>query len=238
MFKARPIIGVMPLYDKERDSYWMVPGYMKSLEEVGAIPLMLPLTENPEELDYFLKTCDGFLLTGGQDVTPELYGEEKKPVCGETSALRDQMDKYILIHAVELDKPVLGICRGIQLMNAVFGGSLYQDLPTEFESEIAHHMSPPYDRMAHTVGIVKDTPIYQILQKEQISVNSYHHQAVKKIADGFEKMAVSTDGLTEGIYMPGKRFVWGIQWHPEFSYKKSEDSRKILEAFLEAAKQE
>ena len=236
MFKDRPIIGVMPLYDKERDSYWMLPGYMKSLEEAGAIPLMLPLTENPAELDYFLETCDGFLLTGGQDVTPELYGAEKKSVCGETSGLRDSMDKYILIHAVEMDKAVLGICRGIQLMNAVFGGSLYQDLPTEFESEIEHHMSPPYDRMAHMVEIEKNTPIYQILQEEQIPVNSYHHQAVKEIAKGFKKMAVSTDGLIEGIYMPDKRFVWGIQWHPEFSYEKSEDSCKILEAFLNAAK--
>lgn len=236
MFKDKPIIGVMPLYDKERESYWMVPGYMKSLEEAGAIPLMLPLTEKQEELDYFMEICDGFLLTGGQDVTPELYGEERKSVCGETSRLRDNMDKYILIRAVELDKAVLGICRGIQLMNAVFGGSLYQDLPTEFESEIEHHMSPPYDRTAHEVQIVLDTPLYQILQEEQIPVNSYHHQAVKEIAGGFEKMAVSTDGLTEGIYMPNKQFVWGIQWHPEFSYKKSEYSRKILEAFIEAAK--
>lgn len=236
MFKDRPIIGIMPLYDNEKDSYWMLPGYMKSLEQAGAIPMMLPLTEQSEELDYFLEICDGFLLTGGQDVTPEIYGEEKKSVCGETSSLRDSMERYIFTHAIEIDKAVLGICRGIQIMNAVSGGTLYQDLPSEFESDVEHHMSPPYDRTAHEVELVKNTPIYQVLKEEKIPVNSYHHQAVKKVAEGFEKMAVSTDGLIEGIYMPDKKFVWGIQWHPEFSYEKSEYSREILKAFLEAAK--
>lgn len=236
MFKGKPIIGIMPLYDKEKDSYWMLPGYVKSLEEAGAIPMMLPLTTQSEELDYFLEICDGFLLTGGQDVTPEIYGEEKKSVCGETSSSRDSMDAYIFKKAIEADKAVLGICRGIQIMNAVSGGTLYQDLPSEFESDVEHHMSPPYDRTAHEVELVKNTPIYQVLKEEKIPVNSYHHQAVKKVAEGFEKMAVSTDGLIEGIYMPDKKFVWGIQWHPEFSYEKSEYSRKILKAFLEAAK--
>ena len=237
MFKNTPIIGIMPLYDKEKDSYWMIPGYMKSLEEAGAIPMMLPLTERVEELNYFLETCDGFLLTGGQDVTPELYGEERKPVCGETSALRDSMDKYIFTHAVQENKVILGICRGIQLMNAVSGGTLYQDLPSELESDIEHHMQPPYDRTAHMVDLVKDSPIFQLLQEEKIPVNSYHHQGVKVIGKGFQKMAVASDGLVEGIYMPDKKFVWGIQWHPEFSYKKSSYSQKIIEEFVTKAKE-
>lgn len=129
MFKGKPVIGVMPLLDEERDSYWMLPGYMKGLEEQGAIPLMPPLTGNADMLDYFLESCDGFILTGGQDVSPALYGQESSERCGIVSGLRDRMDAYILRGAVQRDKAVLGICRGHQLMNAVFGGTLYQDLP-------------------------------------------------------------------------------------------------------------
>lgn len=236
MINGKPMIGVMPLMDHERDSYWMLPGYMRGLEEQGAVPLMPPLTDRPEELDCFLELCDGFILTGGQDVAPALYGEEPSPRCGSVSLLRDSMDQYILLNGVKRGKAVLGICRGIQLMNAVYGGTLYQDLPTEFPSAVDHHMSPPYDRSAHTVSLMPDSPLYGLLGRESIPVNSYHHQAVKSLAPGFRPMAVAPDGLIEGIFMPDCRFVWGIQWHPEFSYRTSGESREILKAFVAAAK--
>ena len=121
-------------------------------------------------------------------------------------------------------------------MNAVYGGTLYQDLPTEFPSAVDHHMSPPYDRSAHTVSLMPDSPLYGLLGRESIPVNSYHHQAVKSLAPGFRPMAVAPDGLIEGIFMPDCRFVWGIQWHPEFSYRTSGESREILKAFVAAAK--
>lgn len=238
MFKDKAVIGVMPLYDTERESYWMLPGYMKALEEQGAVTLMLPLTDNAEELEYFLETCDGFLMTGGPDVDPSLYGEEKSSHCKETVPLRDAMDKYILIQAVKRNKAVLGICRGMQMMNAVFGGSLYQDLGTEVPENIGHRMEAPYDRKAHCVKVLADTPLAAVLEAEECPVNSCHHQAVKKLAEPFDIMAQAADGIIESIYMPEKRFVWGVQWHPEFSYRKSGESRKILGAFLEAAKED
>jgi len=236
MFKNRAIIGIMPLYDSERESYWMLPGYMKALEEQNAIPLMLPLTAEESELEFFLETCDGFFLTGGQDVGPGLYGEEPLPQCGEICAARDEMDTLILKEAVSRNKPVLGICRGHQLMNAVYGGTLYQDLPTQHLSDVLHQMTAPYDRGVHTVSVCEGSPLMDVLNRTECSVNSYHHQAIKEVAPEFLPMAVAPDGLVEAIYMPGKKFVWGVQWHPEFSYQNNKESKKIIAAFLSAAK--
>ena len=123
MNQKSAVIGVMPLWDAQRESYWMVPGYLQGLEQQGAVPLMLPLTDAPRELDYFLESCDGFLLTGGQDLDPAQYGQQDTGLCGETCPLRDRMDRYILTQAVERGKAVLGICRGLQLMNAAYGGT-------------------------------------------------------------------------------------------------------------------
>lgn len=229
---TRKIIGIIPLYDDEKESYWMLPGYMKMLEDENAIPLMLPLTTKEAELDFFLELCGGFLLTGGHDVSPSVYHAEKMPWCGSCCELRDEMEKYILNRAIEQNKSVLGICRGIQFMNACYGGTLYQDLPTEHPGDTNHCMKPPYDRTVHRVMLKKDTLLYQILEKEQIGVNSYHHQAIKTLSPYFEAMAFSEDGLIEGIYMPSKRFILGIQWHPEFSYTVDENSRKLIRAFV------
>lgn len=237
MHEERTVIGIMPLWDDEKESIWMLPGYMKSLEEQGAVTMILPLTDNEDILDYFVALCDGFLLTGGHDVSPLIYNENKSDYCGMVCDIRDKMDRYILLKAIETNKAVLGICRGIQLMNAVLGGTLYQDLPSEILSDIEHHMRAPYDREAHKVHIVKDTPLEAIIKDSVISVNSYHHQAVKKLARPLCAMAYSDDEIIEAVYMPARRFIWGIQWHPEFSYKVSEESRSILYAFLTAAKE-
>ena len=202
------------------------------LEAHNAVPMMLPLTANENELDYFLEICGGFLLTGGHDVSPSVYHANKEAWCGECCKLRDEMEQYILKHAVKSDKSVLGICRGVQFMNACFGGTLYQDLATEHPSSVEHHMQPPYDRVAHQVAVQKGTPLHEILGAEEIGVNSYHHQAIKEVSPDFETMAISEDGLVESIFMPSKNFVVGVQWHPEFSYETYENSGKIVAAFV------
>ncbi len=230
----RRVIGVMPLYDDEKKSYWMLPEYLKMLEAENAIPLVLPLTTNRDELDYFLEICGGFLLTGGQDVSPSVYNAEINPRCGKCCELRDEMEQYILTNAVKTNLSVLGICRGIQLMNACYGGTLYQDLNTEHNSCINHHMKPPYDRAEHQVYIQKDTPLYDILGKEQIGVNSRHHQAIKALSPHFKQMAISEDGLIESIYMPSCKYIVGVQWHPEHSYPVDENSRKIVHSFVDS----
>ena len=230
----KTIIGLSPLYDREKDSYWMLPGYMKMLERCGAVPLMLPLTTEESLLSSAFELCDGILLTGGQDVSPSLYGQSPLPLCGEVCGERDEMDRRLLISAIGADKPVLGICRGLQLMNAALGGTLYQDLPTEYGTTAEHCMKPPYDRGVHSVRLMDDTPLHDLLGVDEIAVNSYHHQAVKDPASCLKTMAVSEDGLIEAMYMPGKRFIWGVQWHPEFSYEKDSRCLRIAEAFVQA----
>ena len=230
----KKIIGVCSLYDYEKESIWMLPGYMNGIEKAGGAPIILPLTDDREVLASVLKSCSGVLLTGGQDVSPEIYGEKRINECGETFEMRDKCEKIILDYALENDIPVLGICRGIQFLNAYLGGTLYQDLDTQFNTETDHHMTPPYDRAVHEVDIVKDSPLYELLKKDRIGVNSYHHQAVKELAKSLTAFAYSEDGLVEGVYMKDKKFVWAVQWHPELSFESDENSMKILSAFVSA----
>ena len=236
----KPTIGVCALVDDERESLWMLPGYMDGIEEAGGLPVMLPLTEDRNNIKQLADEFDGFLFTGGHDVSPELYGAARIPECAATSAARDSMETVLFDLAYKADKPVLGICRGIQFINAVMGGELWQDLPTQRPSEIEHHQSPPYDVPVHSVTIEENSPLFALLDDlldgGRLSVNSYHHQAVKTLAPGLGVMAVSEDGLIEGIYDESRRFMWAVQWHPEFSHKTDEASRRIFRAFVEAAK--
>lgn len=233
----KPMIGVVPLWDDEKESYWMLPGYLKGIENAGGIPVMLPMTANEQDLRQLADICDGFLFTGGHDVDPVFYGEVPLPVCGSLCAERDCMEKKLFDIALEKDRAVLGICRGIQFINAALGGSLYQDIPLQYPSSLEHHQLPPYDRPSHYVHIVGDSPLYALLKKERLAVNSYHHQAICRLSDRLVLMAEAEDGLAEAVYMPGKNFVWAVQWHPEFSYVTDDNSRKILEAFVKAAGQ-
>lgn len=222
----------MPLWDDEKDSLWMLPGYLEGLQEAGATPVILSLTEDREEIEHLVDICDGILLTGGHDVDPSVYGEEALNGTVLCCKARDNMERIVLEDAMQKDKPILGICRGIQLINALLGGTLYQDLPTQHPSDINHHQTPPYDVPVHDVFIKKDSPLYDCLGSDRISVNSYHHQAVKDVAPCLEVMAESEDGIVEALYKPFYRFLWAVQWHPEFSYKKDDNSRKIFKAFV------
>ncbi len=232
----KPMIGVIPLYDDEKDSIWMLPGYMDGISFAGGLPVILPLKADDGDIERLCSSFDGFLFTGGHDVDPEMYGDKRRDNCGPSNPDRDRLEKRIFEYALKKDIPVLGICRGIQLINVLCGGTLYQDIPTEYisENKVQHHMSPPYDVPCHEVNILENTPLFRELGVLTISVNSYHHQAVKKLSPYLLPMAVSTDGLTEALYMPGKKFIQAVQWHPEFNFHKEETSRKILQSFVNA----
>ena len=122
---SKPVIGITPLVDYGRESLWMLPGYMDGVAEAGGLAVMLPLTESPEDIGRLLTRLDGLIIAGGQDVSPEVYGAERMPVCGETSPQRDRMEAPLLDAAIQNGMPVLGICRGIQFINAHLGGTLW-----------------------------------------------------------------------------------------------------------------
>lgn len=234
MNQQKKIVGVMPLWDDDKESVWMLPGYLEGIHQAGGVPVILPFSSDNNDLDQLARMCDGFLFTGGHDVSPVLYSE--KPVNDSVISCkkRDEMESWYLHYAINTDKPILGICRGIQFINAVLGGTLYQDLPMQHPSEINHHQKPPYDIPVHTVRIMKDSPLEKLLNIEQISVNSYHHQAIKDLSPKLKVMAESPDGLAEAVFMPDHRFLWAVQWHPEFSYLSDINSQKIFKAFIDA----
>ena len=235
----KPVIGVTPLVDARRESYWMLPGYFEGILEAGGVPIMLPLSDDADVLGQSLAACDGLLIAGGQDVSPEVYGEaspEAVALVGETCRERDRMEAVLLEAAVARDLPVLGICRGIQVINALLGGTLWQDLPAQRPSAVEHHGTPPYDVPVHTVEVAAGTPLAAAIGAGEHAVNSYHHQAVRELAPGLEAMAVSPDGLVEALWRPESSFLWAVQWHPEFAHRVDEASRRIFSAFIGAAR--
>ena len=228
------VIGLIPLVDEARESLWMLPGYMEGVAAAGGLPVMLPLTAADDDLDRLCGLCDGFLLTGGHDVSPEYYGQPRLPVCGATSAERDRMEDGILRRAMAQNKPVLGICRGIQFINAALGGTLWQDLPSQHPSNVVHQQRPPYDAPAHSVEILPDTPLAGLLKRDALPVNSYHHQAIRDLAAPLRPMALAPDGLVEAVWHPGHRFLWAVQWHPEFSHRSDPAAQAVFQAFVNA----
>lgn len=232
----KPIIGVMPLWDGKMKSVWIHSGYIDGVIRAGGVPVLLPMTEDEEVFCEALAVCDGFLITGGQDVSPALYGESEKTDNIDTCLLRDKLETLGIQTALERDIALLGICRGLQFLNVSLGGTLYQDIPSEVESPLVHLHTPPEAPVTHDVVIEPDTPLSALLRVERIHVNSFHHQGVRELSPMLKCMARAADGVLEAAYMPGKRFVWGVQWHPEMSFRTDENSVKIFKAFVAGAK--
>ncbi len=230
----KPIAGVMPLWDEEKEQIWMRPCYMDSVLQAGAIPVIFPFTEDEEEIDRLVQLCDGLLFTGGPDVSPALYHEDPQAGLGPVCEKRDALERLVLERALKADKPVLGICRGIQLINAALGGTLYQDLPSQHPSDTEHSQPEPYDVPVHEVTIRKDSPLHRLLKTERLAVNSMHHQAIRELAPGLEPMAFSPDGLVEAVFGRDRRYLWAVQWHPERLFRTDAYSRMIFGSFVRA----
>ena len=225
-----PIIGVTPLWDAERKSVWMLPDYLDGIKAAGGLPIILPIEMTDEDADQMVATCDGFLFTGGQDVAPELYGEKDTTGTVVSIPERDKLETLLLKKALQADKSILGICRGLQFLNAFLGGTLWQDLPSQHLSDIVHRQGKPYAAPTHQVTLKGD--LRTLLCKETLEVNTLHHQAVKVLADDLVPMAVAPDGLIEAAKMTSKRFVWAVQWHPEYMFKTDSDSLALFSWFV------
>lgn len=222
------VVIAMPRMSTDPEPTVAQSKYIESLARAGAGMRWVELSD-PEQAVQDALTCDGLLLPGGGDMDPKFYGQARIPACGEPNLLRDAAEPLLLRAFLAADKPVLGICRGIQVMNAVLGGDLYQDIKP-FE-----HL-PHNDHWAkvHTVTVRRGTLLSRILGQDTVLVNSQHHQAVDRVAPGFTLAALSEDGIVEAIEKPDARFCLGVQWHPEWLSEADPAMQGLFDAFVNA----
>ena len=218
---------------REQDWQLLANDYVNSVRKAEGEAVILPMDDDIRRIRAIADRLDGVIISGGNDVCPDLYGEHAGANVGELIPMRDFFDieltRYILNHT---SKPILGICRGIQIMNVAMGGTLYQDLQS---SGFERHSMTSYPRNAasHSVLLIKGCFLAELYQAESIKVNSLHHQAVKDLAQGFEILGKSEDGVIEAIAVPGKRFAAAVQWHPEMMYD-NEQQQKLFRNFVAA----
>lgn len=222
------VVIAMPRMSTDPEPTVAQSKYMESLARAGAGMRWVELND-PEQAVQDALTCDGLLLPGGGDMDPKFYGQERIPACGEPNLLRDAAEPLLLRAFLAADKPVLGICRGIQVMNAVLGGDLYQDIkPFEHLPHNGHWAK------VHTVTVRRGTLLSRILGQDTVLVNSQHHQAMDRVAPGFTLAALSEDGIVEAIEKPDAGFCLGVQWHPEWLSDADPAMQSLFDAFVNA----
>ena len=222
------VVIAMPRMSTDPEPTVAQSKYIESLARAGAGMRWVELSD-PEQAVQDALTCDGLLLPGGGDMDPKFYGQERIPACGEPNLLRDAAEPLLLRAFLAADKPVLGICRGIQVMNAVLGGDLYQDIKPFEHLPHNNHWAK-----VHTVTVRRGTLLSRILGQDTVLVNSQHHQAVDRVAPGFTLAALSEDGIVEAIEKPDARFCLGVQWHPEWLSDADPAMQGLFDAFVNA----
>lgn len=232
-----PIIGITTSINAEETVLEMNRTYTDAIMHAGAIPVLLPPTENPDLLAQYVQLIDGLLLSGGGDINPEYFSENQHWSCGDVSPVRDSFEIALCRRFIQTHKPVLGICRGIQLLNVALGGTLYQDLQTEFPAQtLAHRQKQRSLYPSHHVNVDEASFLANVLEASSITVNSHHHQAVRIVAPPLTAVAYSSDGVIEAIEMPQHPFCIGVQWHPERLYNNADNSvhTKLFRRFIAA----
>lgn len=240
--KLYPIIGISGsiLIDEGRifpgyERAYVNNDYIQSVARCKALPYIIPIIEDDELIRAQVENIDALILSGGQDVNPLLWDEEPHNKLGTIMPKRDTFDSKLFKIALELKKPILGICRGEQLINVAEGGSLYQDISLIENAYIKHTQQCPPHVATHTVEIKEDTKLYEILNENEIQVNSFHHLGINKVAPGYIVSAISKDGVIEAIEKVGEDFVIGVQWHPEMMTKECSKMKKIFMGLVDAA---
>lgn len=217
----KPAIGIPCASIRDKD--WCPPlhghrdTYVDAVVRAGGVPILIPLVNDESVLRRLYSLIDGLLLAGGGDVDPLLYGEQPIPELGAIDTLRDSVELPLARWAVADGKPVLGICRGIQVLNVALGGSLYQDIPAQLETSVHDHSFTKQDwtYMAHDLRIDPHSQIADIFGATAISTNSLHHQSLKQVAPGLRPVAWAPDGVVEAVEGEGRGFLVGLQCHPE-----------------------
>ncbi|MFX3618971.1 MAG: gamma-glutamyl-gamma-aminobutyrate hydrolase family protein [Sporolactobacillus sp.] len=213
----KPVIGITGGFLKKNDFVqgpYAHQDYVNALLLAGAVPVILPYAE--DVADHYLDFCDGIVFSGGSDIDPRFYGEDPSPWIEAFNTERDQSELQILHQAIKRNKPVLGICRGFQLLNIAFGGTLYQDLAAQTKQPLQHDQRAPRSKTVHSIRLLPNSRLSKLFDgRESLFVNSLHHQAVKVLAEDLRAVAFAGDGVIEAAEHKNNERILGIQWHPE-----------------------
>lgn len=238
-----PIIGVVLALTPEDHELKAMPAYRfeflkqhyyEAVEAAGAVAIAIPLTERLELAHSYCQIVDGILISGGEDINPELYGEQIHPLTKPKMPRRDHFEVALIRSAYALRKPILGICRGLQIMNVAFGGSLYQDISL-YNPESDHSQDGEFDfSTRHPVRIEDSTLLHRLVGRSLIETNTAHHQAINRLGDGLKVSARSEDGIIEAIEADG--FTLAVQWHPE-AWDQDPVSKAIFSGLVSAAEE-
>ena len=242
----RPTIGVTTqtleaIPDQLPVCWVMSQRYVRVLAAAGAVPWIIPLLHEDEEtLRAIYDQLDGVFLPGGVDMDPSTYRERRHPHCGRTDPARDRTELALTRWALEDRKPLLAVCRGVQVLNVAAGGTLYQDLGVQVPGSIKHDYFPAHgrysrDMRAHDISIAEGSRLAEILERTRVTVNSMHHQGIAKLAPGLVATAHAPDGVIEAAELPSDHFVVGVQWHPEDLVDCEPCMRRLFESFVEAS---
>ncbi len=211
----------------------------QAIAAAGGLPLLIPTELDDDTLHAIYETLDAVLLPGGVDVDPVHYGQERHPLTIQIDDARDALELKVARWAVDDDTPVLGICRGHQVLNVALGGTLIQDIPSQVETELMHDIPDglPRSTRIHDITVDENSRLAEILGGTHFQVNSLHHQSVEKAAPGAALTAHSPDGVVEALEVPGKTFALSVQWHPEDLYHDDESMNRLFTAFVQAARE-
>jgi len=229
----KPLIGITAYNYQDNASFVTKSTYINAILLSGGTPILIPYTSDLSECGNIIEKLDGLLLPGGLDISPRLYGEEPLREAGMSIHNLDSYEIELIHEAKKLEKPILAICRGIQILNVALGGTLYQDIDAQKAATICHNQSINVrDEMTHSVSLVLDRTLYRIYQQDKIYVNSYHHQAVKDLAEKLCPSAYSSDCILEACESEDGR-IMGVQWHPETLINVDENSKKLFRYFVD-----
>jgi len=238
---AQPLIALIATRQthlKRAPTYEIPQAYLDAILTAGGLPILLPTSLHITALPELVNRFDGFVLSGGGDVDPALYGGHLDATVHSIDPERDAFECALIPLVLQADKPLLAICRGAQILNVALGGSLYEDIPSALPEALRHDWYPNYPRdyLAHTVEIEQGSRLAEILGTRKLHTNSLHHQAIRQPAPGLEAVARAEDGVIEAVELPGKRFAIGVQWHPECLPEESAMQRLFSE-FVKAARE-
>ena len=226
----KPLIGISLGWNETKNT--VNNTYVNSVLKNGGVPYLIPVTDNVEVLRQIVSQLDGIIFTGGEDFAPAYFGEEEHEHLGEVNVTRDTYDLTLFKLALDRNIPTLGICRGLQLINVAMGGTLYQDLPSEKPSDINHRQEEAGTVATHSVSVVEGSLMHQILGEKEVQVNTFHHQAIEKLAPGLKIVGWSNDSVPEMIEAYPHRQIIGTQFHPEIFTNAGDELMGKLFKFL------